>query len=347
MPDVVRYFEQKLRKSVSNIVLVIGGTGAMGSAIVRALLADCDRAVRVLTRDPTSPRMAQQLDGGDGRVAAVRGDLDDENGLRAAMTGIDAVVCNTDFWSTASPLREYEQGLRALRAAQSAGVGHFVWSSLDNAIGLSDGEIAVPHYDSKAAVEGWIGLMRSDEFMRQEPDGWFSRHVSVLVTAPYYQNFQMRVLPKPGRLADGRDGLVFGMALGAGRYPLVSLEDIGWFARYLIDNLATWGGRTLRVAGDSLSGAEIAATFERVTGIAAEYRDVPLNMLRAAMPGTGHDVAGMFEFFQAYDVMGRARDIDLLRHLHPGLLSFAAWLEATGWRGEQVEVQKLAVQLPH
>ncbi len=262
------------------------------------------------------------------------------------MTGVDAVFCHTDFWSTASPPREYEQGRRALQAAQRCRIEHFVWSSLDSSVGLTDGRIPIPHFNSKVAVESWINLMRSDEFMRQDTGGWYSHHVSVLVTAPYFENFQFRVLPRHGRLTDGRDGLVFNIALGTGRYPLIALEDIAWFASHILSNVKQWGGRTLRVLGDSLTDREIAATFERVTGIAAEYQDVPLETIRTGMSATGHDVAGMFAFFQAFDVMERSRDMAYLRRLHLGLLSFPDWLAKSGWRGAPVEVQKLAVQLP-
>jgi uncharacterized protein YbjT (DUF2867 family) len=330
---------------MSDRVLVIGGTGAMGSPVVRALLATSKSAVRILTRDPDNQRVRNLRATGGGRVEAVRGNLDDEDSLSAAMAGARAVFCNTDFWSTASPLREYEQGLRALKAARAAGVDHFVWSSLDNAIGLTGGRVPVPHFDSKAAVEAWIDLMRSDEFMRQDADGWFSRHVSVLVTAPYFQNFQFRVLPKRGKLSDGRDGLAFHLPLGVGRYPLIALEDIAWFACHILANPDRWAGRTLRVLGDALSGADVAATFERVTGIPAEYRDVPLATIRAGMPGTGHDIAAMYQFFQEFDVKDRARDLGRLRKLHPGLKDFVGWLKASGWRGEPIAVQKMAVQL--
>jgi len=331
---------------MSSVVLVIGGTGAMGGPVVRKLLTTSERTVRVFTRNADSVRVKALLTGGGGRVEVAQGNLDNEDSLHAAMSGVDAVFCNTDFWSTASPLREYEQGRRALQAAQRSDIEHFVWSSLDNAIGLTDGRIPVPHFDSKAAVEGWINLMRSEEFMRQDTDGWYSRHVSVLVTAPYFQNFQFRVLPRQGRLSDGRDGLVFNIALGTGRYPLIALEDIAWFADHILGDFEQWGDRTLRVLGDSLTGHEIAASFERVTGIAAEYRNVTLETIRTEMPSTGHDVAGMFAFFQAFDVMERSRDIQYLRRLHPGLLSFSDWLTKSGWRGAPVEVQKLAVQLP-
>ncbi len=326
-------------------VLVIGGTGAMGSFIVRKLLTSANYLVHIFTRDPENARIREFQSAHPNRVVGVKGDLDQEQSLLAAMQGVDAVFCNTDFWSTASALKEYEQGLRALSAAQKAGIQHFIWSSLDNVVGLTDGAIAVPHFDSKAAVESWINLMRSEEFMRKETDGWFSRHVSVLVTAPYFENLQFRAAPKAGKLSDGRDGFIFNLPLGPAPYPLIGLDDIAWFTKLLLDHPVDWVGKTLRVVGEGVTGDQIAATFESMTGLPAEYRNVPLEAIRTAMPDTGHDVAAMAEYFQKYDVMGRARDLGALRKLHPDLMTFKSWLAKTGWRGEPVEVQKKAVQI--
>lgn len=322
--------------------LVIGATGAMGRPTVRALLSDPGRNVRIFTRDPNGRQARALVEAGQGRVSAATGSVDDEASLAAATAGAEAVFCNTDFFSTASPLREYEQGMRVLRAAQAAGVDHLVWSSLDNAAVLTDGRIPVPHYDAKGAVEAWIGLMRSEEFMREVQDGWFSHHVTVLVTGPYFENLQSFVLPQPGKLADGREGMVFNIPLGAGHWPMIALDDIAWFARRVLDDRGQWGGRTLRVLSEALTGAEIAAVFERVTSIPAEYRDVPLDAVRASMPGIGQDMAAMWQFFQDYDVIGRERDMASLRSMHPELLRFEDWLRASDWRGEPAEVQKQA-----
>src|SRR5436305_14624336 len=98
-------------------VLVIGGTGAMGGPVVRRLLSTSQCGVRVLTRDLDSSRVAALRDLGGARIEVVRGDLDDEDSLLGAMKSVDAVFCNTDFWSTASAVREYEQGRRALETA--------------------------------------------------------------------------------------------------------------------------------------------------------------------------------------------------------------------------------------
>lgn len=94
--------------------LVIGATGAMGRPVVRILLSDPDRKVRIFTRDP-SGRQGALVEAGQGRVEAATGSVDDEASLAAAVAGAEAVFCNTDFFSTASPLREYDQGLRVLR----------------------------------------------------------------------------------------------------------------------------------------------------------------------------------------------------------------------------------------
>lgn len=316
---------------MNTTVLVIGGTGAMGRPIVRSLMSGPERKVRILTRDPDGRHAAALKQAGGARVEAVRGNLDDEASLASAMSGVGAVFCNTDFFSTASPRREYEQGLRALRTAQAAGVEHFIWSSLDDTGALTDGRLPVPHYDAKAAVASWIGLMRSEEFMQQDAGGWFSKNVTILVTGPYFENLQAGLV-QSAALTDGRQGQRFNIAIGSGRWPMIALDDIAWFARHILDNPDEWRGRTLRVLSEALTGPEIAAAFERVTGIAAEFHDVPLDSVRA-IPAVGHDLANMFQFFQEYDLIGRERDITSLRRMHPGLMRFEDWLKASGWRG--------------
>lgn len=302
----------------------------MGGPVVRRLAARTDTEVVVLTRDRDSERARAVLET-DGRVRLVEGDAGDPAALETVMAGVDEVFANTDFFSSASPVTEYHQGLMLLETARTAGVDRFVWSSLDNAATLTDGRIPVPHYDAKAAVEGFIGLRRSEEMMQGEEQGWYSHHVAVLVTAPYFENLQGAMGPQPGTLPDGREGVTFTIPLGQGRWPLIGVEDIAWFAGHLLQEWETWGGRTLRVVGDSLTGSEIADTFERVTGIPAAYEQMPLQTMRELIPGVGHDFAAMFEFFQDVDLLAHTRDLPALREIHPELMTFEAWLHETGW----------------
>ncbi|GAA2499538.1 hypothetical protein Ahu01nite_036010 [Winogradskya humida] len=284
---------------------MIGGTGAMGGAVVRRLVRD-DVVVKVLTRSPGQ------------RENAVKGDLNDPESLRDALIGVDHVFANTDFFNTASVLGEHRQGIALLEAARDAGVKRFIWSSLDGAAALTGGRIPVPHYDAKAAVAAHINTMRSEEFMRQEEDGWFSEHVRILTTAPYFENLYA-LAPQ--------DGHVFALPLGEGKWPLIALDDIAWFAGHLFAN---WEIGDLAVVGESLSGAEIAAVFERVTGTPSLYQPVPLDVFQDAIPGVGHDLAAMFRFFQEREL---DRDVSALREIHPSLMTFEAWLRSTGWDG--------------
>ncbi|MFD9817802.1 NmrA family NAD(P)-binding protein [Streptomyces violascens] len=210
-----------------NHVLVVGGTGAMGRHLVQRLLATTDATVTVPTRHPESAHAAALAATAPDRVRLVRSG---PATLEALIGQVDRVFANTDFFATGSAVGEYRQGLHLLAAAERAGVERFIWSSLDSAVSLTGRP--VPHFDSKAAVAAHIGLMRSEEMLRKETDGWYTDHVSILTTAPYFENLRDRLTPRP----DGQGGLAFKLPLGAAHYPLVALDDIAWFTCHMFDN---------------------------------------------------------------------------------------------------------------
>ncbi|GAA1655171.1 NmrA family NAD(P)-binding protein [Actinoplanes couchii] len=309
--------------------LVIGGTGAMGRAVVEQLVRIPGRSVVVPTRDAQSTR-ARHLQT-SGAVEIVEGELTDSAWLDGLMGTVDSVFCNTNFFAANSPVAEYELGRAILDSAHRQRVGRFIWSSLDDALALTAGTVAVPHYDGKAAVASSINLQRAEEMMRQVDDGWFTDHVAILTTAPYYENLTSALAPTPGRLTDGREGITFVLPFGDGHYPMIALSDIGWFAAYMFTNWQSWGTRDLAVVGDRLSGADIARTVERHTGIPAEYRNLPLEVVVASVPEVGHDLAAMSAFLQTRDITTRDRDLTRLRAIHPALLTFDQWAATAAW----------------
>lgn len=149
-------------------LLVIGATGAMGREVVRACLSDenNDGAIRMLTRNPRGRRAQALVEAGRGRVTAIKGDLDDTASLQRAMSGVQRVFLNTDFFSSLSVKTEYEQGVRALEAAREAGVEHVIYSSLDAAASLSGGLVA-PR--SPVRCECSVGCLRVASTMRELP----------------------------------------------------------------------------------------------------------------------------------------------------------------------------------
>ncbi len=118
-------------------VLVTGGTGFIGSAVVRALLARGD-AVRVIVRSNSNRRLLDGLD-----VEIVIGDLDDPPSLKAAIAGCKAlyhVAADYRLW-VPNPDQIYQtnvEGSRHLmRAAADTGVERIVYTSSVATLGLT------------------------------------------------------------------------------------------------------------------------------------------------------------------------------------------------------------------
>ncbi len=118
-------------------ILVIGGTGTVGSTVVSGLLGQ-GAAVRIMTH---SPDKLKKLPAG---VEGIRADLDDTDTLPAAFEGIDGV-----FLLNAVGLSETDEGLSAITAAQAAGVKKIVYMS----VYMPEGSEIIPHFRSKVPVE--------------------------------------------------------------------------------------------------------------------------------------------------------------------------------------------------
>lgn len=320
-------------------ILIIGATGAMGRPIVKQLLSDPQNhwQIRAFTRNLQSPQAQQLVELGQGRVELFQGDLNDAESVAAAVQGMYGVFCNTDFWSSCSVAVEREQGLRVLNAAKAANIQHLVYSSLESCAYLSEGKIPVAHFDAKAAVEHEIDWQRSHEFMQQLTDGWYANHVTVLRTVAYFENLTSFFLPQKGTLSDGRDGYIFTFPMQDAAFPFVALDDIAYFTAYLFAYPQEWGGRTLSIASDSITIADLASTFEQVTGIPTEYHAISDDTFFSFGIPNGHDVLNQMRFHREY---GPERDYKMLRQIHPGLRSFEMWLRETNWQGEFRTVQK-------
>jgi uncharacterized protein YbjT (DUF2867 family) len=85
----------------TSTIFVIGGTGAQGMPIVRALVADKKYSVRVLTRDSTSPRAQALL--ALGNVSMLEGSFADEDVLRG---GFAAVTGHSSTSTGSTPVRK-------------------------------------------------------------------------------------------------------------------------------------------------------------------------------------------------------------------------------------------------
>lgn len=153
---------------------------------------------------------------------------------------------------------------------------------------------------------------------------------TILRPVSFMDNFSS--LSRPA-LEDGE--LVISLALRPQTpLPLVAVRDIGTFAAIAFENPGTYIGRHLDLAGDCLTGPQIADVFARVCGLPARFRQVPIERLRAFDP----EVARMFEWMDTRapeeSNLSQEAGPERLRAVHPGLMTLETWLRATQWRPE-------------
>jgi uncharacterized protein YbjT (DUF2867 family) len=307
------------------IIAVVGATGAQGGGLVRAILADRDGpfVARAITRKPDSEKaMALAALGAE----IVTGDADDPPSLDRAFAGAHGAYCVTNFWEHFSAERETAQATALARATRKAGVGHVVWSTLEDTrkwVPLDDkrlptlqGKYKVPHFDAKGEMDRVFAAEAGP--------------TSYLLAAYYWENFiYFGMGPRKG--PDG--GLVLALPLGGVKLPGIAAEDIGKCALGIFRRGPSAVGQRLGVAGEILSGQEMATKFGRALGRKVDFQDVPFDVYRGlGFPGAD-DLGNMFQF-QAIrgEEFLRSRDVELSRSLNPALQSFDAWLATNAGR---------------
>jgi uncharacterized protein YbjT (DUF2867 family) len=302
------------------IIAVVGATGAQGGGLVRAIQADRGGGfrARAITRDANSPKAAEFAALGAEVVSA---DIDDEESLVRAFDGAHGAFCVTFYWAHFSPEKEIAEAGNMARAAKRAGVRHAVWSTLEDTrrwIPLEDermptlmGKYKVPHFDGKG-----------------EADHLFADAgvpATRLLTSFFWENFiYFGMGPKRG--SDGR--LAITLPMGDRKLPGIAAEDIGKCAYGVFRNGGMYMKRTVGIAGDHPTGAEMALSLTRALGQEVDYHSVPFSVYREfGFPGAD-DLGNMFQFkhdFNSY--FCNVRNLDFSRGLNPDLQSFETWAQ--------------------
>jgi uncharacterized protein YbjT (DUF2867 family) len=301
-------------------IAVVGATGAQGGGLVRAILADPggEFAARALTRDVDSVK-AKELAKLGAEVVAVN--VDDADSLRRAFQGAYGAYCVTFFWDHFSPEKEQAQARAMAQAAKDAGVKHVIWSTLEDTrkwVPLSDtrmptlqGNYKVPHFDAKGEANAFF----SDAGV---PTTWLN-------TSFYWDNLiHFGMGPKKG--PDGK--LAFVLPMADKKLPGIAAEDIGRCA-YGIFKRPDLVGKTVGIAGEHLTGAQMAAALAEALGQDVAYNAVTPEAYRGfGFPGAD-DLGNMFQFKADFDKdFCGARDLGFSRSLNPRLQTFAQWLAA-------------------
>lgn len=299
------------------IITVTGATGAQGGGLARAILADKsgEFGLRAVTRKP---------DGEAGRALAAAGaevvsaDLDDVDSLRRAFDGAHGAFCLTNFWEHMSPDKEIAQAKNLAEASKASGVAHVVWSTLEDTrerVALTDdrmptlhGRFKVPHFDTKG---------ESDKFFD-------SARTTFLRTSFYWDNLiYFGMGPKPNESGE----LGFVLPMGDKKLPGIAAEDIGKCAFGVFKRGNAALGKYIGVAGDHLTGAQMAEALSRAFEKKIVHRDVPPAVYRTfGFPGAD-DLGNMFQYKAEFEKeFCGARSLEESRALNPEIMTFAAWL---------------------
>ena len=301
------------------MIAVVGATGAQGGGLVRAILADKSSGftVRALTRDPESEK-AKELEQLGAEV--VKADLDSGPSLRTAFDGCYGAFCVTFFAAHFVPEKELIQAAALAQSAKQAGIKHAIWSTFEDTrklVPLTDNH--VPTLMDKYKVPQFDAKGEANKAFTQ-----FGVPTTFMLTSFFWENLiYMGMGPRKG--ADGK--LELTLPMGDKRLAGIAAEDIGRSAFCIFKAGFDLLGKTVGVAGDHVTGAQMAAALAKELGQEVAYNPLtPEEYRRLGSPGA--DVFGnMFQVMQEFESeFCAARNLDSARALNPSLQTFGGWL---------------------
>ncbi len=273
-------------------ITVIGATGQQGSAVIDALI-DRNASVRAVTRNPHSDNATKLSARG---VEVVPGDLNDIASIRDALDGAQSAFAMTTYDGPAGTDGEIGQGRTIAEAVKSAGVSLFVYSS----VGGAERRTGIPHFESKARIEEFLLGAGRVKFVRP---------------TFFMENFA-------GLISRDGDRATVAMPLPDGvPLQMISVRDIGKVAAALLLDEAS-SIQAIEIAGDELTGSQIADRVGAHLGLPTTYTEAPLDVL-----GDDDDRKKMFQWFTrkpAYQA-----DSEGTKRLVPDVEDFATWLRQT------------------
>ena len=258
-------------------VLVVGGTGAVGSQVVKELLR-LGKTVRALVR-PASDASKLEAQG----VTIMRGDMLDLPSLVQAMTGADAVVTTAAGYTkhSAGDTEETDRlGNRNLvDAARQTGIKRFVLTSILTA----DQTPNVPHFWDKKLAEDYL-QQQGVPFVALRPGAFLDTLL----------------------MGDGPDGTLRLVGLGSEDTPLTFIlqSQIGRYLARAVDADVAEGERIDIGWEQPVSVAQLKIIAEQLRGPSVSLWVLPSWLLNSVGALVGYfntqakDVVTMAQWFE-------------------------------------------------
>ncbi|UXN67950.1 NmrA/HSCARG family protein (plasmid) [Devosia neptuniae] len=275
-------------------ILVFGATGRQGGSVAKALLR-AGLSVRALVLDAADTSSLKLRNSG---VELVEGSFEDTDVIRSAMKDAYGVFSVLPANLTAED--EVRHGLAIADIAAETGIEHFVYSS-----GASSGDVltGVPRFDAKPRIEAHL------------------RKLPIMTTIIRPMIF-MEMLVRPGFGLDR--GRLVSLIRPVHSIHLTAVEDIGKFAAAVFADKARFGGKTVKIASDRVTGRELEAAFTEAAGRPITYERFPDDVLAA-----NADLAHMAKSLED-GPLAEWVDLNAMREINPELLSLRSWLAGSG-----------------
>lgn len=297
-------------------ILVTGATGKQGGAVVDALLGQkaTEFSILAVTRD-TNSASAKRLASKSPSIRLIQGNLDNVPGLlqEAQNThgqpiwGVYSVQVSMGKGVTIES--EVHQGQELVKHAISAGVSHFVYSSVERGGDEAswDNTTPIPHFQSKYRIERYLRDATAPG-TPGERMGW------TIVRPVAFMDNLVPSFPSKVFMAAMHNWM------GNKSNQWIATSDIGIFAAKAFTEPELWSQRAVGLAGDELTFSELSRAFQHTTG-----HPVP----------EAHWVFGSLLTFMVVELKlmigwfssdGYKADIGACRRDHPGLLTMEEWL---------------------
>jgi len=289
------------------MILIVGGTGALGSATTEQLLAQ-RKAVRVMTRTPAKAQALQDLG-----AEIVQGDLREKASLIQACQGVDAVLAAAHAimgkGTEASKFVD-DQGHRWLiDAANAASVNHFVYVSAHGAAPDNPSNF----FRIKYKIEQYLrnsGL----SFTILRPTAFMESHAYMLIGQPILETGKVTLFGK-----------------GENPRNFVAATDVAHFAVMMLLKSAG-SGELLEIGGpENLTNMQVVRLYEGIAGRKAKVSHVPLGILRLMSPLAGPFNPGLSQVMATsiwHDTTDQTFDMSPMLQQYPMTLTrLADWVK--------------------
>ena len=305
------------------IIAVVGATGAQGGGLVRAILDDPAGGftARAITRDVNSREGEGAGAGrrrGGGRRCGRCGEP--RAGVRGRVRRVLRDLLLGPFLAGEGAGAARRRWRRRRRAAK---LQHVIWSTLEDTrqwVPLSDnrmptlmGKYKVPHFDAKGEANHFF----TDAGVP----------TTLLLTSFYWDNFiYFGMGPKKG--PDGK--LALTLPMGDKKLPGIAAEDIGRCAYGIFKERTQFVGKTVGIAGEHLTGAEMAAGVQQGAGHGGGLQRGAVRRLSRASGSRARTISATCSSSSTTSTrcIARRATSKSRESLNPRLQTFEQWLGA-------------------